>query len=502
MKRYLFFASALLGAATMQAQEMVTAGDAVRYGVDNVTGTARFRAMSGAFGALGGDISAMGVNPAGMAIFNYNTGTVSGTSYNMSNNASYLGTSRKKNDNAFEINQIGGIFVFNSNNPDAVMKKFTLGFNYENTGNLDNSFFVQGTNPNNSFSDYFLSYANGVQLGVLQDAWFEDMNFAEQQAYLGYNAYLIDPLTDASTNTSYQAAENIANSSNYYQEAAVSSSGFNGKVNLNFATQLQNWLYLGLNLNVHFTDYIKNTSVYEDYNAPANTGLQSFRFDTQRYTYGGGFSMNVGAIAKVTEQFRVGVAYESPTWYSLQDEVRQSISSFCPECNGGTGSYFTTDPGYTFILPDYSLRTPGKWTGSLAYIFGKSGLISVDGAIKDYSNTRYTSDNFSTINAQLSDNLGYAAELRVGAEYRIKAFSLRGGFRYEQSPYEENVAMGDLRGYSGGLGYTFGNSRIDLAYSYYSRWVTNSLFDGNGFANIARVNTDNNNVTLSYTIDL
>lgn len=502
MKRYLFLATAILGAATLQAQEMVTPADAVRYGVHNVTGTARFRAMSGAFGALGGDLSAMGVNPAGMAIFNYNSGTASVTSYNINNKVSYLGNRRNKNDNSFEINQIGGVFVFNSNNPEAMMKKFTLGFNYENTGNFDNSFFAQGTNPNNSISNYFLSYANGIPLGVLEDVWFENMNFAQQQAYLGYNGYVIDAASSAPNNTVYNASQNIVTSNNYYQEASISSSGFNGKVNLNFATQLKNWLYLGVNLNVHFTDYIKNTSVYEDYNTSSNVGLQSVRFDTERYTYGGGFSMNFGAIAKVTEQFRVGVAYESPTWYSLQDEVRQGISSYCPECNGGTGSYFTTNPGYTFILPDYSLRTPGKWTGSLAYIFGKSALISVDGSIKDHGNTRYTSDNFNDINYALRTNLGYAAEVRVGAEYRIKAFSLRGGFRYEQSPYKENVAMGDLRGYSGGLGYTFGNSRIDLAYSYYNRWVNANLFDGNGFANTARVNSDNNNVTLSYTIDL
>lgn len=502
MKRYLFFASLFFGAATLQAQEMVTPLDAVRYGADNVTGTARFRAMGGAFGALGGDLSAMGVNPAGMAVYNYNSGTASITSFNTSNNAYYLGNKRQKNDNSFEINQIGGVFVFNSMNPDAVMKKFTLGFNYENTGNFDNSFYVQGTNPNNSISDYFLGYAQGVPLTTLQNAWFEDLDFAGQQAYLGYNAYLFDPAVNTPNNTSYIPAENITDSSNYYQEAGITSRGFNGKVNLNFATQLQDWLYLGMNLNVHFTDYIKTTSIYEDYNAPSTTGLQSIRFDTERYTYGGGFSMNFGAIAKVTEAFRVGVAYESPTWYSLQDEVRQSISSYCPDCDGTSASYFATDPGYTFILPDYSLRTPGKWTGSLAYVFGGNGLISVDGSIKDYGNTRYTSENFREINAALSDNLGYAAEIRIGGEYRIKAFSLRGGFRYEQSPYEENVAMGDLRGYSGGLGYTFGSSRIDLAYSYYNRWVTNSLLDGNGFANTARVNTDNNNVTLSYTIDL
>ena len=44
--------------------------DAVRYSTQNITGTARFRGTGGAFGALGGDVSAINVNPAGSAIFN------------------------------------------------------------------------------------------------------------------------------------------------------------------------------------------------------------------------------------------------------------------------------------------------------------------------------------------------------------------------------------------------------------------------------------------------
>jgi hypothetical protein len=47
----IFFCSAL-GFSTAQSQEIK---DALRYSQD-ITGTARFRAMSGAFGALGGDL--------------------------------------------------------------------------------------------------------------------------------------------------------------------------------------------------------------------------------------------------------------------------------------------------------------------------------------------------------------------------------------------------------------------------------------------------------------
>ena len=40
--------------------------------VDKPNGTARFESMGGAFGALGGDLSAINVNPASSSVFNDN----------------------------------------------------------------------------------------------------------------------------------------------------------------------------------------------------------------------------------------------------------------------------------------------------------------------------------------------------------------------------------------------------------------------------------------------
>ena len=37
--------------------------------MDNTVGSARFQSMGGAFGALGGDLSAININPAGSAVF-------------------------------------------------------------------------------------------------------------------------------------------------------------------------------------------------------------------------------------------------------------------------------------------------------------------------------------------------------------------------------------------------------------------------------------------------
>ena len=55
MKTYITFITALV-CFISNAQNI---DDVLRYSTDNLQGTARFQAMSGAFGALGGDLSSL-----------------------------------------------------------------------------------------------------------------------------------------------------------------------------------------------------------------------------------------------------------------------------------------------------------------------------------------------------------------------------------------------------------------------------------------------------------
>ena len=67
MKRTLIVLFAMfLGTTLALAQSQA---DAYRLSQTELTGTARFVSMGGAFGALGGDISVMSYNPAGLAIY-------------------------------------------------------------------------------------------------------------------------------------------------------------------------------------------------------------------------------------------------------------------------------------------------------------------------------------------------------------------------------------------------------------------------------------------------
>ena len=49
-----------------------TLNDVLEFSIKNPIGTARFESMGGAFGALGGDLSSININPAGSAVFNDN----------------------------------------------------------------------------------------------------------------------------------------------------------------------------------------------------------------------------------------------------------------------------------------------------------------------------------------------------------------------------------------------------------------------------------------------
>ena len=66
MKRIIFL---LIGIVSFHFSNAQSTIDALRYSNENIQGTARFNSLGGAFGALGGDISSIDINPAGSSVF-------------------------------------------------------------------------------------------------------------------------------------------------------------------------------------------------------------------------------------------------------------------------------------------------------------------------------------------------------------------------------------------------------------------------------------------------
>lgn len=141
MKKILFLFITGLTFSVSHSQEV---SDAVRYAQDNLTGTARFRAMGGAFGAVGGDLSALTVNPAGSAIFTNNQVGITFSNQNIKNNSNYFGTQTSDKENSFILNQAGGVFVFNDRNPNNNWKKLQLEQLMKTPTILIMMFFQQG----------------------------------------------------------------------------------------------------------------------------------------------------------------------------------------------------------------------------------------------------------------------------------------------------------------------------------------------------------------------
>ena len=503
MKKLLLTVIAGLAMTFSQAQDIT---DAVRYSSESLSGTARFRAMSGAFGALGGDLSAITINPAGSAIFTQSYATVS-LNYNQRKNETgyFNGITSNKNSDV-NLDQAGAVFLFNSTNPENKWSKFTLGVNYSQTNNFEDNWEARGISSN-SIDNYFLGYADGIPLELLETidnetvadlyAYLgENEGFAAQQAFLGYQAYIINPDSNTLDNTTYNSA--IA-PGNFNQQYAYAATGLNGKVAFNFASEYNNFISFGVNLNAHFLNYDRATRLIE---TNSNTGSETNEviFSNNLSTTGSGFSFQAGTIAKLNENFRLGISYETPTWFTINESTTQRLESFSASANERD----VVNPNVLNIYPDYKLKTPGKLTGSLAVLFGTQGLLSFDYSYRDHTNTelRPTSDpEFMFQNSLMAEDLKAASTYRIGGEYRIENWSLRGGYRFEESPYKNENTIGDLTGYSAGLGYNFGNIKLDLAYDNASRRDNPQLYQV-GLTNTAGIERDFSSVILSLSFGI
>ena len=162
--------------------------------------------MSGAFGALGGDLSAIAINPAGSAVFLGTSASVSVAGNDIENKANYFNTETKSINTDININQAGGVFVFKNSSENSNWKKFTIAINYQATQNYDTELFVKGTGDT-SIGEFFTAQAQGVPLELLQlqsgesisDLYTylgENEGVFAQNAFLAYQGFIIDPLDE------------------------------------------------------------------------------------------------------------------------------------------------------------------------------------------------------------------------------------------------------------------------------------------------------------------
>lgn len=440
IKRISLVAFLSLGAMYYAQDASVIKNTAEVYSGSNFGGTAKFNSMAGSMGALGGDLSAITVNPAGTGVFI--TGDVSATLavQGNKNNSNLFGKSFESSYNNTNLGQVGGVVSFetNSNSP---WQFVNLAFNYS-TKNLED--YVQ--TPGNSSIKEAVQYESGG---------------ATVNDFLVYNGHAYDRTGTASN-------LNVSLGGNYENKIYVGAG-------LNFKTA-------ELEQSDFFQYQLQNLGEYAYYQKQYSPYRESSN----------GFSASVGIISKINNNIRLGVAIESPTFWNLTRTYTEY--GFNSSDNVVYGIYDETR----------KLTTPMKLTLSGAVVASKNFAINVDytlGVTKpkykdpgafpngDPSPEKQLNDYFSSDYKNTSD-------LRIGAEYRVAGFRLRGGYGLEASPFKNSSILaynstgvsgsyglnspyvGKRETLAGGLGYDFKAFYIDAGIQSITSTYDNVFYGG------------------------
>jgi len=127
--------------------------------------------------------------------------------------------------------------------------------------------------------------------------------------------------------------------------------------------------------------------------------------------------------------------------------------------------------------------------------------LSFDYSRKDFGNAslRPTSDpTFANENNAISSQLTAVNTYRIGGEIRLEEWSIRGGYHFEDSPFTNEALASDKTGFSAGLGYSFGGTRVDVSYDRTQQDFAQQLFPV-GLTSVANVDTTNSNINLTIS---
>ena len=241
-----------------------------------------------------------------------------------------------------------------------------------------------------------------------------------------------------------------------------------GETVLSFAGNYDNKLYLGATIRFNYIKYSQN-SVYEEKMTDQDSSvvLNSFRLSENLTTNGNGYNVKIGMIYRVTDWVRIGAALHTPTYYNLKDNWNSTMKA---EFKDSTIYNHPYNPEYNYDSPngsfDYSITTPMKAIGSIAFVIAKMGIISADYEFIDYSAGRLRASSYSYFDENNDARTNYmaAGNIKLGTEWRLDPFSIRGGYAMYGNPYKNNINNGSRSSYSIGFGIREAEYYLDFAY--------------------------------------
>lgn len=441
----------------------------------DLRGTARFMSMAGAFGALGGDLSTLNQNPGGIGV--YRSSEI-GVTLDIDMEKSDVGGQTDSKTHAYcpNFGYIGAI-----NLDSDVMPYFQWGVSYGRVASFDRIYSGGLGSLGTSMSNYV---ANARAYGIDPDVLGQSTTYnpysrsnADWLSILSFNSYIINSVGGLSQyNGLFDENQTSGNA-----QFAVRQRGYVDEYAINFGGNIMNTVYWGFGFGITDID-LKEETFYDEeltnariaknegMGSPIVNGNAYYGLSNYRRVSGSGFNFKIGAIVKPINEFRLGIAVHTPTYYNLTDKYESSIG-YSYSSNIPDGTAYSDFADY-----DWKLRTPWKMIVSAAGVIGGRFILSADYEYAAYDNMRisdFDGNEYKDATQEIKDYFKPTHTMRIGTEYRITPqFSVRAGFSQSTSAVEKAVKDGDIEVYTTGCNpaYTFDTTTryitLGLGYRY------------------------------------
>ena len=454
--------------AVFQANAQIFPSEfALTFSRTSTGGSARILGLGGVNTSLGGDITSVSTNPAGLGFYNRSEISLTPVVNIHSNSASYLGSSENISLTKFNIGNLG--VVINNSKPDQVpgaWKGGSFGFSYNRINNFNNEVFYSGTNVENDYIDYLLNFAdeNNAELGDF---------YQLDNAYYTYliNDFSIDENGD--TLAIWDSFVEVpSQDSPVTQSERIVTSGSQNKWDLSYGGNFNDRFYFGLGLGIVTVSY-ENEKFYSEERYPESI-LNNYTLYERQIVEGVGVNANLGIIVRPINTLTFGLNFTTPTAYSFTDEYQTSLRTIW---NQNADEFYGNDPNFegdhleeTVLDPlTYSITTPMRLNAGVSYFFNKNGFISGDIEWVDYSKAKVRSNenDFDLDNQEISDLYRSVINYRLGGEYRMGIFRLRAGYNYLSDPRSgQSDMMLAVQTWSAGIGLRKRSFYTDFGYQY------------------------------------
>jgi len=433
--------------------------------------TARSLGVGGAMGALGGDMSSMFNNPAGLGIYRSSEFQISpGLQFSGIRTTFVSDTLLPLSTNNRTGIYFGSIGFVYSEELTGDWKNVNFGLSYSRLASFNRSFAFSGVSTGSRIVNFTEEANNSGALPGNLDP------FEEQ---LAWDAYFID---NPSGGASYVGA---ATDSNYIKKSQLfrQSGGIN-ELGISLAGNYKNKLYIGGTFGI---DFMKQRELkdYEESDLSGNMDFKSLRFREDRNISGVGVNFKFGLIYRINKQLRMGLAIHSPTAYGLNETYDTQLSGAVI----WNDTLRTTTADNPQVSPtgkfEHNFYSPWLFNFNVGIVLGDKdaktkGFISMEAEYLDYSAASFSlkasdigatvadQDYINNVNRAISETYQGVARAKVGAELALDKIRIRAGYRLQTNPYQKSVkGVNDFRNdISLGFGIRNDDFFVDLAYNY------------------------------------